>query len=191
MNKKNTLFLFALCPILPAASNLGYGTILSCLILWLFLSSYILQKIIGRLELQKASKGIELMGLACSLSLFQVVLQGIFPVLIVSLELYIILTAFSFFIIENLSAALFESRLFPQLPFFVLFILLFSLVREFFGYGTISVPVPDGLYTITVFENLPKVTGFWGTTGAAFILLGFIVRIAQIRIPAFFSLKGK
>lgn len=181
--KKNTIFLFALSPLIPCASRFAYGIVLSFALLWLFLSGLLFRKFIKKIIPSDPSPYIELVCLVSSATLFFLIVQGIVPVLSVSLGFYFYITAFSYFLLKGLDYFTLQPKsLFPIFPFLV-FLLLFSLIREILGFGTISLPVPTGIVELTVLPYFQLYgMGFWGTAGGALILLGMLSWLVQVMV---------
>lgn len=180
MKKNTAVLLLALCPLVPAASRLAYGIILSLSIVWLFLLGIFFREVVRKIDAGKAGPYIELSCLAGSATVFTLLLQIFFPVLYVSLGFYVYLSAFSCVLLASID--LFSARdlkYLPVLPFIPL-LLFFSCVRELLGNGTISVPVFTGILELTVFPEFSYWgLGFWGTSGGAIILLGIFTWLAK------------
>ena len=180
MKKNSLIFLFALCPLIPAASHFAYGLVLSADIAWLFLSGLLFSELVKKIAPGEAGPYIELVCLGASATVFLLVLQGIFPVLSVSLGLYVYITAFSYVLLSSIdSFSLHDRKFLPVVPFIPV-LLVFSLCREILGFGTVSLPLPSGMLEITVVPGFAEYgIGFWGTAGGALILLGIFSWLAK------------
>lgn len=180
MKKNSLIFLFALCPLIPAASHFAYGLILSADLAWLFLSGLLFSELVKKIAPGEAGPYIELVCLGASATVFLLVLQGVFPVLSVSLGLYVYIVAFSYVLLSSIDSFSLQNRNFlPVLPFIPV-LLLFSLIRELLGFGTVSLPVTSGMLEITVIPGFAEYgIGFWGTAGGALILLGIFSWLAK------------
>jgi Na+-translocating ferredoxin:NAD+ oxidoreductase RnfE subunit len=189
MKKKPAIFLFALCPLVPAASRLSYGIVLSLAMLWILLWGFLFREIVRRMNAGKAGLYIEFTCLAGSATVFTALLRLFSPVLALSLGLYVFLAAFSGILLVSIDFFSVKGKPFlPALPF-VPFLALFSCIREILGTGTVSFPTPDGMTEIPVIPAFETCgLGFWGTSCGALILLGifaWIVKFSRRRIASY------
>jgi Na+-translocating ferredoxin:NAD+ oxidoreductase RnfE subunit len=176
MKKNTAVFLFALCPLVPAASNLAYGIVLAAACIWLLCWGLIFREIVRLINAGNAGPFVELACLAGSATLFNLLLQLFFPVLAISLSLYVYLSAFSCVLLVSIDNYSFNSGKFVPVFPFVPVLLGFSAFRELLGHGTISFPVPSGITHLDVFPAFEYWgIGFWGTSAGALILLGILV----------------
>lgn len=176
MKKKAATFLFALCPLVPAASTFANGIVLASAFLWLLCWGLAFREIIRRLDTGSAGPYLELTCLAGSATLFNLLLQLFFPVLAISLSLFVYLSAFSCVLLVSVDNYSYNSGKFVPVFPFIPVLLGFSCVRELIGHGSISFPVPSGVHVISVFPLFERWgLGFWGTSAGAFILLGILV----------------
>lgn len=191
--KKNTVsFLFALCPLVPAASRFGYGIILCLTMIWLFITGLLLRELVKKIDPDGGSSYIELACVGGSATFFFLVLQGLFPILSISLGLYVYLCAFSFLILTSVDSFSMQSSTELPLVSFIPVLLILSAVRELFSYGTLSVPVPNGLFEIALIPNYASLSiGFWGTAGGSLILLGGSVWLIQFLRRRSATFRGK
>ncbi len=173
MKKHTIVFLFALCPLIPAASRFSYGLILCFALIWLFLSGLLFRELIKKIVPDDAGFYLELVCIAASATVFYQVLEAVFPVLAVSLGLYIFISSFSYLVITSIDRFSADKESFLPIVSFFPILLVFSLIREIFGFGTISFPVPSGFIEFTVLPYFEQYgLGFWGTAGGALILIG-------------------
>ena len=175
MKKNAVVFLFALCPLVPATARFAYGIILCLATCWYFFTGILFRTLVKKINVGEAGPYIELVCLASSATLFYLVLQGFFPILSVSLGLYVFISAFSYLLligIESFSTDTVSTN--PLIPFIPVLVF-FSAIREILGFGTLSIPVPAGLHEIVIFHEFATWgLGFWSTSGGALILLGFL-----------------
>jgi Na+-translocating ferredoxin:NAD+ oxidoreductase RnfE subunit len=173
MRNKSIVFLFALCPLVPAASRFAYGLILAFAFIAYFLFGLLIRELVRKFNLGEASPYVELVCLAGIATGYYLSLQSFFPILAVSLGLYVFLSAFSYLLLVSVDYFSTKSRAFMPIIPFIPFILVFSLFRELLGSGSVSFPVASGLYEIPVLPYFDGIgLGFWGTSGGALILLG-------------------
>lgn len=180
MKRHSVVFLFALCPLIPAAVRFGYGLVLCAAFIWIFLAGLLFREVVRKINAGEAGPYIELVCIGAAATLFNLVFQWLFPVLFLSLGFYVYLTAFSFILLVSVDFGSLKTRSFnPVLPFIPL-LLAFSAIRELLGYGTLSIPARTGLTEITVLPSFSLYgIGFWGTAGGAFILLGIIAWLSR------------
>lgn len=180
MKKNAVLFLFALCPLVPATGRFAYGIVIAVAFFFLYLCGIGFRNLVSRFAPGPDSLYIELVCLAAAATVFQLILRGLSPVLAASLELSIFLTAFSCILLVSIDHFSPETESFMPVVSFIPLVLVFSAVRELAGFGTISIPTAKGL---AVFSALP-VQGsagfaFLGTAGGALILLGVLAWITK------------
>lgn len=181
--KNNTVaFLFALCPLVPAAVRLSYGIVLTVAFLWFLLTGLGIRELVRKLRTGDAGPYIEMVGIAASATLFTLALQWLCPILSVSLGLYVYLTAFSFIILVSIDfGSLKNGSFIPVLPFIPM-LLAFSAIRELLGFGTVSLPTQTGIFEFTVIPGFDFWgLGFWGTAAGAFFLLGIATWLIKFR----------
>lgn len=179
-NKSMTIFMLGLCPLIPAASNFAYGLILACNVWILFFSGLLAELITETLEIGTGNKGqqktkyffVKIFIIAAA-AFFNFLLQGLFPLVQGALQIYIYITGFSYIIVlslENYYANV-ESLEFPV--GYSILILIISFLREFFAFGSISLPSAAGLFSLKFpYFSVHPPMRFLGTTAGAFILLG-------------------
>lgn len=189
MKKRPAIFLFALCPLVPAASRLSYGLILSLAMLWMLAWGFVFREIVRRMNAGRAGLYIEFTCLAGSATVFTMLLQLFSPVLALALGFYVFLAAFSGILLVSIDFFSVKGKSFlPVLPF-IPFLVVFSCIREIAGTGTISFPSPDGITELNVIPAFDTYgLGFWGTSCGALILLGifaWIVKFSRRRIASY------
>lgn len=176
MKKKAAVFLLALCPLVPAASTLANGLVLSAATVWLFCVALAFREIVRRIPAGTAGPFLELTCLAGSAALFNTLLQILFPVMSVSLSLFVYLTAFSCVVLVSVDNYAYNSGKFVPVVPFVPVLLVFSATRELAGQGSLSIPAPTGISRVQIIPGFDRWgLGFWGTSAGALLLLGLIV----------------
>lgn len=176
MKKKAAVFLFSLCPLVPAASTLANGIVLSAAVVWLFVFGLAFREIIRRIAAGSAGPYLELTCLAGSATLFNIVLQLFFPLISVSLSLFAYLSAFSCVLLVSIDNYAYNSGKFAPVFGFIPVILCFSAMRELAGQGSVSLPTPSGIARFVVFPAFDRWgIGFWGTSAGALLMLGTLV----------------
>ena len=175
MKKITVVFLFALCPLIPVSARFAYGLILAVAMCWYLVAGIIVRELVKRLDIGATGPTVELVSLALSATAFYLALSAYSPVNSVSLGLYILITAFSYLILLGIDTFTPDNAVTVPLLQVVPVLLFFSALREILGFGTISLPVPDGLRLIEILPGFSGYgLGFWGTTGGALILLSFL-----------------
>ena len=161
-NKKLIVFLFGLCPIIPAASNFAYGIVLT-VSLWVIFFLGILGNYVGKLiDINRFNYVFVSIFMITGTALVNALLEGILPIIIfLGLKQY------------------YEDSESLDLPiWYSVLILSLSALREFFAFGSLSFPVSSGFLSLRLpyFSNHPLFR-FLGTTAGAFIILGLIIWI--------------
>jgi|GEM_PF-239658 len=179
-NKSMTIFMLGLCPLIPAAANFAYGLILACTVWILFFSGLLAGIITDALEIGKANQSqqkikyffVKIFIIAAA-AFFNFLLQGLFPIVQGPLQIYIYITGFSYIIVlslENYYSNV-ESLEFPA--GYSILILIISFLREFFAFGTVSLPSSSGFASLKFpYFSVNPPMRFLGTAAGAFILLG-------------------
>ncbi len=175
MNKQNEsiVFIFGMCPLIPASSNFAYGIIMAVMV-WLVFFSGILARLVAKsLEMQKSANIFISLFVILMATIFNFLLQGIFPIMQGALQLYIYILSFSYIIFLCLQDyySNVESLEFPAS--YSVLLLVISLFRELFAFGSISIPLPSEFFSFKVlffFEQAPF--RFLGSNAGALIMLG-------------------
>lgn len=187
MKNKLSIFLFALCPLIPATSRFAYGLIFSVAILLYYGAGLLLRELVRYVDDGPMGQVLVLSGLAGTSALFYGILGGVYPLLALSLELYIYLSAFSVILLISISSTGGKQDSFSPVIIFIPLLILFSLIREVLGLGTISLPLYSGFLEITVIPpDNPWITRIIGTGGGALILAGLF----SFLIKRIFTGKG-
>lgn len=180
MKKNPVIFLFALCPLVPVSARFGYALVMALALCWYFLTGIAFRELVKKLDLSSAGPTVELVALAFSATAYYLILRWLIPTLAVSLGLYVFVSAFSYLLLLGIDT--FSSESLESIPLlqFVPTLIFFSAIRELLGFGTISLPVPEGLMIVPVLPGFSSYgIRFWGTTGGAFILLGVLAWAAK------------
>ncbi|HOF86077.1 MAG TPA: hypothetical protein PLV73_00875 [Treponemataceae bacterium] len=187
MKNKQSLFLFSLCPLIPATSRFAYALVFSAAILFYYGAGLLVRELVKRLNIGHFAQVLELAGLAGTAALFYGILAGVYPLLALSLEMYIYLSAFSYLLLVSINAENRRVDSFSPVILFIPVLILFSAVRELLGLGTISLPAFSGLLEITVIPSGNSwILRVLGTGGGALILTG----IFSFLLKLMFAEKG-
>lgn len=187
MKKNNGLFLFSLCPLIPATSRLAYGLVLTVVILVFYGAGLLFRELIRRMRPGTAGPAIELLCLACTAMLLTVTLEGLYPIIAIAITPYIYVSAFSFIVLVSVDSFSLRSRQRPPILPFIPTLMVFSALREMVGNGTVSLPSAAGIVEFSLLQPGTdfKIIAFWGTAGGALVLAGvcsWLYRVLVSRI---------
>lgn len=174
---KNTpvIFIFALCPLIPAASNFAYALIFGLAFLWYLAAGIFFREIVKKIDAPEVGPYIELSGLAASVALFSSIASFFFPTIVSSISLYLYVSAFSYLLMISIDGYSLEKINISPIIAFIPFMIFFSAFRELIGQGTITLPGKGGLIIHHILPAFPQWgIGFWATSGGSLILLGLI-----------------
>lgn len=171
MKNKYLFFILALCPLLPTSANFAYSLIISCGLLFFFTVQVSSRIAIKALELEELYHSILVFLITCSAIVYYRIIFIFFPIIAHSIDLYIYISAFAFLFIFNSKH---ESLSFLDLLYFILFYLLFTFIREFIGFGSISIPSLLGIKQIILKENSLTTFYFIATTSGGLLFLAFL-----------------
>lgn len=182
--KRNTgLFLFALCPLVPATAKFAYSLVMAVALVFFFFTGLLFREIVRKLDVGNSGPLLELSCLAGSSALFASILFAVYPVLAVTLQMYVYVAAFSFVLLLSVDSFSYRSINLPPVIAFVPLLISFAAIRELIGCGVISIPTRAGMLEIPVFERFGfSVIRFWGTTGGALILAGFFTWLFRLLV---------
>ncbi len=180
MKKKqeSLIFIFGMCPLIPASSNFAYGLVMAVMVWLVFFSGILGQFLAKTFEVKKNSKFFISVFVISLTTVFNFLLQGIFPLLQGAIQLYIYILSFSYIIflcLEDYYSNV-ESLEFPA-TYSILFLII-SALRELFAFGSLSLPSTSCFISFKLLfflENPPF--RFFGSTAGAFILLGIALWI--------------
>lgn len=171
MVSKSIIFFLGLCPIIPLIAHFAEGLIFIAEF-WLLFGVGVLSKmLITYFKIDKTAQVITYINLMLAAALYAQAVGTVFPVIAVSLERYIYITAFSYILI--ISIGMYDSTRYPlELPItYSLLLVVISILRELIVFGTVSLPTPSGLFSITLLPfALPF--KFWGSGAGVLMLLG-------------------
>ena len=171
MVSKSIIFFLGLCPIIPLIAHFAEGLIFIAEF-WLLFGVGVLSKmLITYFKIDKTAQVITYINLMLAAALYAQAVGVVFPVIAVSLERYIYITAFLYILI--ISIGMYDSSRYPlELPItYSLLLAAISILRELIVFGTVSLPVPSGLFSITLLPlKLPL--KFWGSGAGVLMLLG-------------------
>lgn len=175
MKRGNVIFLFALFPLVPVSGNLAYAAVVSLGLLWFFASGLVFRFIVARVDLGTAGPAAELVGLGGAAAIYLQLLRFYSPILALALGFYVFLSAFTFLLLVSIDGfGAGKSHHVPVIRFIPFFIA-FSALREILSFGSLSLPVREGLLSFSIpYLGEAYRLGFWGTSGGALILLGTI-----------------
>jgi Na+-transporting NADH:ubiquinone oxidoreductase subunit NqrD len=175
MKKNVMLFFFALCPLVPISGRFAYGVVICLALAWLFLCGLLFRNLIALIKPGNVGPYLELACLAGAATVFDQALALYSPVLSLSLGFYVYLSAFTYLLLVSIDAGSDGKAIVHPIVPFLPFALAFSALRELLGFGTISLPVREGLREYAVLPRFGEWgMGFWGTAGGALILLGIL-----------------
>jgi putative membrane protein len=178
MVSKSIIFFLGLCPIIPLIAHFAEGLIFIAEF-WLLFGVGVLSKmLITYFKIDKTAQVITYINLMLAAALYAQAVGTVFPVIAVSLERYIYITAFSYILI--ISIGMYDSTRYPlELPItYSLLLAVISILRELIVFGTVSLPTPSGLFSITLLPlKLPL--KFWGSSAGVLMLLGISLWLSR------------
>ena len=205
VNKKisySGIVILSLCPVIPAATRFGYGIYLAVGVLWIFLFSLISRFVSKQMRIESFSTLIEAVIMLSSTILFEQIANFIIPVLVSTLSIYLYLETFIGILVMSICSKeygvsrngtfgeVFKEYIFVVFKF-AIYVLIFSLVRELFGYGTISFPNTTG---IMVVQLIPGVTAslfrYLVSTGGGLLLVGVSICLSRVFTGKLASYEG-
>ena len=171
MVNKSIIFFLGLCPIIPLAAHFAEGLIFIAEFWLLFAAGILSKMLIKYFRIDKFSQVIIYLNIMLAVALYAQIIGVIFPVIAVSLERYIYMAAFSYILI--ISIGMYDSSRYPfELPIlYSILLAAVSILRELIVFGTVSLPVRSGLFSITLI-SLPLPLKFWGSSAGVFMMLG-------------------
>jgi len=171
MKNKSIIFILGIFPLIPSAAHLAEGLIFVAEFWLLFASGVLSGMLTGYFKIKKASQILSYAGIMLTAALYAQIVGCIFPVPAISLTVYLYLFAFSYMLIISLDEYT-ATKGSLELPIaYSLLLPAVSLLRELLVFGTISLPVPSGLFSIKIIP-FPSSFTFWGSGAGTLILLG-------------------
>ena len=179
MINTSIIFFLGLCPIIPLTVHFADGLIFAAEFWLLFGTGLLSDMAIQYFNIKKFPQTIRYLSIMSAAALYVQIVGALFPVLTVSYESYFYLFAFSYILIICV-ATYKQSRTPLVLPVsYSLLLSAVSLFRELLVFGTVSLPMPAGLFSIQVFPTaLPL--AFWGSSAGILMLLGIGVWLFYI-----------
>ena len=174
MTNKSIIFFLGLCPIIPLAAHFA-DSLIFIMEFWLLFTADILSKILIKyFKIDKFSQGIFYLDIMLATALYAQIIGVIFPVIAISLERYIYIAAFSYILIISIGNS---NGYWFELPvFYSILLAIVSILRELVVFGTVSLPVRSGLFSITLIpSSLPL--KFWGSSAGILMMLGIALRL--------------
>ncbi|UTC68255.1 MULTISPECIES: hypothetical protein [unclassified Treponema] len=177
-NKKLIVFIFGLCPIIPASSNFAYGIVLA-VILWVVFFLGLLGSYVAKLmDINRFEYIFVSVFMITGTALVNSLLEGILPIVHGPIRVYTYILTFSYIIFLGLKQYYEDSESLDIPIWYSALILVLSALREFFAFGSISFPVSSGFLSLHLpYFSAHPAFRFLGTTAGAFILLGLIIWI--------------
>mgnify|MGYP000844298673 FL=1 len=177
-NKKLIVFLFGLCPIIPAASNFAYGIVLTVSLWVIFFLGILGNYVVRVIDINRFNYVFVSIFMITGTALVNALLEGILPIIHGPLQVYTYILTFSYIIFLGLKQYYEDSESLDVPIWYSVLILSLSALREFFAFGSLSFPVSSGFLSLRLpyFSNHPLFR-FLGTTAGAFIILGLIIWI--------------
>lgn len=171
MVNKSIIFFLGLCPIIPLAAHFAEGLIFIAEFWILFVVGILSKILINYFRINKLSQVILYIDIMLAAALYAQIVGVIFPVIAVSLERYIYMAAFAYILI--ISIGMYDSSRYPfEMPIlYSILLAAVSILRELVVFGTISLPIRSGLFSITLIPlSLPL--KFWGSSAGVLMMLG-------------------
>jgi len=171
MANKSIIFFLGLCPIIPLAAHFAEGLIFIAEFWILFVVGILSKMLINYFRINKLSQVILYIDIMLAAALYAQIVGVIFPVIAVSLERYIYMAAFSYILI--ISIGMYDSSRYPfEMPIlYSILLAAVSILRELVVFGTISLPIRSGLFSLTLIPlSLPL--KFWGSSAGVLMMLG-------------------
>lgn len=178
LNKKMVVFIFGLCPIIPAASNFAYGLVLAVCLWVIFFLGFLGTYISKLLEITRFKYIFVNLFMIAGVAMLNSLLEGLLPIIQGPIEVYTYILTFSYIVFLGLKIYYEDSESLDIPIWYSSLLLILSVLREVFAFGSISFPVSSGFLSLRLpyfAEHQPF--RFLGSTAGAFISLGLIVWI--------------
>lgn len=205
VNKKisySGVVVLSLCPVIPATTRLGYGIYLAVGILWIFFFSVISRFLSKQMRVESISTLVEAVIVLSSVILYEQIASFFMPVVVNTLSLFLYLEAFISILMMTVCTREYGvsrngsfREVFLEYFFvafrFIIFILLFSLVRELVGFGTFSVPNTTGIYVIQLIPGVSaSLFRYLVSTGGGLLLAGVSICLSRVFTGKLASYEG-
>lgn len=183
MRKNILFFIIAVCPVFPALSRFSYGIILALEFCLFFLVLLGVRKLISLCDIESdLGIVIEIAVLLLAAALYSGFLKIILSIPSVVLDSFIYTASFSYVIFDKISLYNENAGMsssydgYPPILTGFIFLMVFSFLREFFYFGTLSIPVADGIIFMSILPSQAlDFTRFWGSFSGSLILTGFVL----------------
>lgn len=177
-NKKLIVFIFGLCPIIPAASNFAYGLVLTVCLWIIFCLGFLGTYIFKLLEITHFKYIFVNLFMIAGAAMFNSLLGGLIPIIQGGIQVYIYILTFSYIVFLGLKSYYEDSESLDIPIWYSLLILLVSALREFFAFGSISFPVSSGFLSLRLpYFSEHQAFRFLGSTAGSYIILGLMIWI--------------
>lgn len=159
--KNNIYYIFtsiSFALLIAAPGRFAFGIIIGCELLFLIFSSLFFSFISKRLKLNEFNSVISVTGIVFATICYKLIVSILFPLIALQMSFVFYLPAVSAYIIgivfRNLNNSTKQNALenLKITVFFVLFTLVFYLIRDIAGYGTFTVPGESGLIEKIIFS---------------------------------------
>lgn len=177
-NKKLIVFIFGLCPIIPAASNFAYGLVLTVCLWIIFCLGFLGTYIFKLLEITHFKYIFVNLFMIAGAAMFNSLLGELIPIIQGGIHVYIYILTFSYIVFLGLKSYYEDSESLDIPIWYSLLILLVSALREFFAFGSISFPVSSGFLSLRLpYFSEHQAFRFLGSTAGSYIILGLMIWI--------------
>lgn len=179
MRKNSIVFILGLCPIAVTSSHFAYGIIMSISVWIVFFSGLLSQFASELISLNKQEKIFKSIFSFSLVLIYVSVMKILFPVIFISIELYIYLLAVSYIMYVSIQDYYTYSEAIELPLIYSLLILLLSFLRELCAFGSLSFPAISGFAVLNIFKaiGISPHLRFLGTTAGAVIVLGIFCRM--------------
>ena len=171
MVNKSIIFFLGLCPIIPIIAHFAEGILFVAEFWFLFAVGIASTMLINYFKIDKRSHIVLYLHIIMAAALYAQIVGVIFPVVAVGIERYLYIAAFSYILI--ISLGMYSSSRYPfEIPIlYSILVAALSIVRELAVFGTVSLPVRSGLFSITLVP-FPLPLKFWGSSAGVLMMLG-------------------
>ncbi|AEE16804.1 hypothetical protein [Treponema brennaborense] len=188
--KTNKTFMYiaaSLVLLVPVPARFGYGLLLILSLNLLMLSGTVFRKLLDTLRFDQLRPVLLLVFFMAAAVFFRQLLIFYSPVSVLTLgfSLYLPVVAVfllgDFFADSSVSVSDFLAENMAECGKFSAYALLFFLCREVFGYGSVSFPVPSGIYRILLPAGnsfVPAV--FWASIPGALVASGVLLAVMTL-----------
>ncbi len=184
--KKSPVFVFiagTLSFLVPTAGRFAYGIILVIGLFFITFFTSLCKALCHLLSLDEYIVPLSLVFLSIFTVLYKQILTMYSPIIAFTLDFSLYLTSFSslmlgFIYSETKDTLSFLGKNMKHAFFFSLFALFFYLLRDYFGYGTITLPAREGLlsYSLPSFHFFEH-SFFWSSIPFALLFLALLLAL--------------